>query len=90
MSRGVRGSARCGTTSGYAAHIRRRETPCAACRRAQADDQRRLTATNPRVRASKLRYARAYNQALAELRQRHIDEFTDLLNTNLQRQGVAA
>lgn len=41
-----RASARCGTLSGYRAHLRRQEPTCEPCREAQADHQRRYRVTN--------------------------------------------
>ena len=88
MSRGVRGSARCGTPAGYRAHRRRNEDACDSCKKAWRGRQAEIR-ENPAVRESRLRYARAHNRAVAELKRRHRAEFRILLDRELQREDTA-
>lgn len=56
----------CGTRAAYVRHIRKAETPCAACRKANSASARRAG------------FARAYMSAQRILARRHRAEFLEL------------
>jgi hypothetical protein len=72
-------SAVCGTYGAYQAHRRRGETPCAPCRRANADYMAEIRRRYPRHRQRDYERTVIRNRALARLAELHPEEFEALL-----------
>ena len=71
-----------GTYGGYQVHKKRRVEPCAACRAAAADYQRKYRAVNPDNDTDR-QYTRARNRALERLRRQYGDLFEAYLADEL-------
>lgn len=69
----------CGTTAAYQRHLRRKEVPCAECRRANREWHRENRAADPKRRAKEADYQAAYDRAKARLLDMHPDLFAALL-----------
>ena len=72
-------AAECGTYGGAQAHRRRGEDVCEECRVARNEYMNAYRRSRPDVRKRAGREATLRNRALAELAQRHPDEYLDLL-----------
>lgn len=77
----MRKPAKHGTRSGYNKHRQNDETPCPACKQAEADYQRERRATNPQVRAVQA----ARWRATARLVNMHPGTFRALVAEELAR-----
>lgn len=82
-----RKEAPCGTVSGYARHVRRREPIDQACRDAHVEYHRQYRATHPRRLESEAAQHRAKYRALVELAARHEAEYGELYGEKTQQEG---
>lgn len=73
----------CGTYSAYQRHIRRGETPCAACRKANSEYHRQHRATHPERLNRESAYNGARDRALTRLAHLYPTEFEVLLSEEL-------
>jgi len=70
----------CGTVAAHRRHRRNGEEPCAACKKAWADEHRAyLARADEKVIAHKKAYDKAYSRALSRLAALHRDEMDRLV-----------
>lgn len=83
MARGVAGTSRCGTPSGFDRHQRNKERPCNACYRAKAEYDVRRRSSTEQVRLARLR-ARAQQRASTMLKRLYPEEYREMYLTALE------